>query len=165
MLADDADAFAHIPAIAALTRRAREAADTIDRLTSSGEAVAYRTDIFENLPNGKLTRLILDASEVKDPDPDWKPLVYASPREGYVEVPVEHYLVWSNEHNAWWRANSAGYSRSILGAGLYSRDEALSIAATSRDGWRVDRAPDELPVALADIPPEIAAALQSKKPE
>lgn len=65
------------------------AADTIDRLTSTGEAVAWRTDIFENLPNGKLTRLILDAAEVKDPDPDWKPLFYASPREGHVEVPRE----------------------------------------------------------------------------
>jgi hypothetical protein len=69
------------------------AADTIDRLTSTGEAVAYRTDIFENLPNGKLTRLILDASEVKDPDPDWKPLFYSSPREGPVEVPDGMVLV------------------------------------------------------------------------
>lgn len=40
--------------------------------------VAYRTDIFESLPNGKLSRLIMEASEVKDPDPDWTPLVPAA---------------------------------------------------------------------------------------
>lgn len=38
------------------------------------EPVAWRTDIFESLPNGKLTRLILDASEVGEMDHDWQPL-------------------------------------------------------------------------------------------
>lgn len=47
----------------------------------SGEEkpAAWRTDIFEQLSNGRLTRLVLDADEVTDPSPDWKPL-YATPR-------------------------------------------------------------------------------------
>jgi hypothetical protein len=88
---------------------------------------------------------------------------FASPQretEGR-EITEARYLVWSNEHHAWWRANSAGYARSILEAGVYSRDEALAIARTARDGWDVNRAPDEIAVALADIPAEIRAALQS----
>lgn len=43
------------------------------------EAVAWRTDIFESMPNGRMTRLILDASELRvAPDADWTALVPAS---------------------------------------------------------------------------------------
>lgn len=79
-------------------------------------------------------------------------------QQGGVSEEDVGYLVWSNEHRAWWRAGSQGYSRSILGAGIYSRAEALEIARTARDGWDVDRAPDEIAVALADIPAPIRAA-------
>jgi hypothetical protein len=75
---------------------------------------------------------------------------------------VTDYLVWSNEHRAWWRANSQGYSTLIAGAGLYTRAEAVAIAAGSRDGWHMDRRPDEIAVAIADIPEHIRAALSSK---
>lgn len=37
------------------------------------------------------------------------------------------YVIWSNEHRAWWRANSCGYSVNIMGAGLYEKDEAEKI--------------------------------------
>lgn len=78
---------------------------------------------------------------------------------GAEAVPETRYLVWSNEHNAWWRANSQGYSRSILGAGIYSREEAIDIADKSRNGWSVAERPDEIAVALADIPAKIRAVV------
>jgi formylmethanofuran dehydrogenase subunit E len=37
------------------------------------------------------------------------------------------FLLWSVEHNAWWRANSAGYSVEIWDAGLYSDAESAEI--------------------------------------
>ena len=49
--------------------------DAAESATAGVPVVAYRTDIFESLPNGKLSRLILEASEVRDPDADWTPLV------------------------------------------------------------------------------------------
>ncbi len=38
------------------------------------------------------------------------------------------HLIWSNEHRAWWRANGAGYTDSILDErlGMYTADEAAS---------------------------------------
>ncbi len=40
-------------------------------------------------------------------------------------------LIWSKEHNAWWRANSQGYATNLACAGLYERAEADSIASDS----------------------------------
>lgn len=37
------------------------------------------------------------------------------------------YLVWSEEHGAWWRANKYGYTREILEAGMYSEEDAREI--------------------------------------
>lgn len=71
----------------------------------------------------------------------------------------DRYLVWSNEHRAWWRAESAGYASSILHAGLYSRAVAIDIADKSRNGWSVTERPDEIAVALADIPKAIRDAV------
>lgn len=53
---------------------------------SGTKVVAWRTDIFENLPNGKLTRLILDAEEVTDPGEDWTALYAAPPSPGWYEA-------------------------------------------------------------------------------
>ena len=73
----------------------------------------------------------------------------------------EPYLVWSNEHHAWWRPNSRGYAKSIEDAGVYSREEAMDIAGTSRNGWTVDHTPDEIPVAVSDIPERMRAAIRA----
>ncbi|MDB5597416.1 MAG: hypothetical protein JWM36_4377 [Hyphomicrobiales bacterium] len=61
------------------------------------------------------------------------------------------YLVWSNEHRAWWRPNCAGYTIHSAAAGRYPRGEALSICRGARNGWNPDRAPDEVPVAERDL--------------
>lgn len=65
----------------------------------------------------------------------------------------EPYLVWSNEHRAWWRPNSAGYTTHVSAAGRYSRDEAIGIAKGARDGWswRDSHIPDEIAVREADV--------------
>lgn len=62
----------------------------------------------------------------------------------------DKYLVWSNEHGAWWRANSQGYTMHLAMAGQYERDEALKICGLGRDGWRSNGAPDEIPVRMED---------------
>lgn len=61
------------------------------------------------------------------------------------------YLIWSNEHQAWWRPHSAGYTIASEQAGRYSHEEAVKISASARDGWRPGSPPPELPVAEADV--------------
>lgn len=61
------------------------------------------------------------------------------------------YLIWSNEHQAWWRAGSAGYTVHSEQAGHYGRTEALKISASARDGWRRGTPPPEIAVPLADV--------------
>ena len=58
------------------------------------------------------------------------------------------YLVWSNEHRAWWRPNSQGYTTKIEAAGRYDRDEAIAISRGR--GWPATGIPDEVPVREVD---------------
>lgn len=62
----------------------------------------------------------------------------------------KNYLVWSNEHRAWWGPNRAGYYSSIAAAGRYTRDEALKICVGARGGRQFNKNPSETPVLLAD---------------
>jgi len=39
----------------------------------------------------------------------------------------DRYLIWSNEHRAWWRPGGYGYTAVLLEAGRYSREKALHI--------------------------------------
>ena len=73
------------------------------------------------------------------------------------------YLIWSNEHAAWRRPNSQGYTTHLVAAGQYSRDEALSICGLGRDGWRSVGAPDEIPVRVEDAR-ACSSLFQSKMP-
>lgn len=61
------------------------------------------------------------------------------------------YLIWSAQHGMWWGPARAGYVRDLRRAGRYSRDDAISICATARDGWPAgDAIPSEIPVREAD---------------
>ncbi|HEX4713543.1 MAG TPA: hypothetical protein VH164_01305 [Ktedonobacteraceae bacterium] len=37
------------------------------------------------------------------------------------------YVIWSEEHGAWWLEGSLGYTRSLVQAGRYSQEQALLI--------------------------------------
>lgn len=77
----------------------------------------------------------------------------------------EQYLVWSNQHRAWWRPNSAGYTRDVRAAGRYTRAEAIDISGTARDGWKDPaKIPDELAINIQDMPPDIFAAMPAHDP-
>lgn len=66
---------------------------------------------------------------------------------------VERYLIWSNQHRAWWRANSAGYTVYVTAAGIYSKEEALDVSWKGRDGWESEqKCPAEIAVPLSSIP-------------
>ena len=42
-------------------------------------------------------------------------------------APTDGVLIWSYEHNAWWGAQSIGYTRDLLRSGVYDRAEATDI--------------------------------------
>lgn len=62
----------------------------------------------------------------------------------------EPFLIWSNEHSAWWNPGRAGYTTHLALAGRYSHAEALAISVDARGGWRPGSPPPEIPVAEAD---------------
>lgn len=85
---------------------------------------------------------------------------HASLKARVEELESEDYLVWSNQHRAWWRPNSCGYTTDIRSAGRYSRDEAISISGQSRDGWgKPNDLPEELAIPISALPKNIRAAL------
>lgn len=44
------------------------------------------------------------------------------------------WLIWSNEHNGWWRANRQGYCHFRKDAGKYTYEQALEICANANYG-------------------------------
>ena len=66
-------------------------------------------------------------------------------------APVESpYLVWSNEHRAWWAPGERGYTRIIERAGRYTRADALTIASRRGGGWQTESNPYEIAIPEAD---------------
>lgn len=63
---------------------------------------------------------------------------------------MSEYLVWSNEHKAWWGPNNAGYYTSLKSAGRYSREDALEICVGARGGRQFNENPTEVPILEAD---------------
>jgi hypothetical protein len=58
----------------------------------------------------------------------------------------ELYLVWSNEHGRWWRANHQGYTSIIALAGRYRRKEAMEICDGANFAIPKGREPNEVMV-------------------
>jgi hypothetical protein len=44
---------------------------------------------------------------------------------------TRHYLIWSNEHRMWWRADQRGYTDAIVEAGRYPYNEAQQIVLSA----------------------------------
>lgn len=64
---------------------------------------------------------------------------------------MSDYLIWSNEHGAWWGPGYSGYGQRIENAGRYSRLEAIEICSQAMPG-RYGSAPlQEIPVRLEDL--------------
>jgi hypothetical protein len=65
---------------------------------------------------------------------------------------AELYLVWSNEHGAWWGPARTGYVQRIENAGTYTHEQALQICTDAMPGTsaRIGMLP-EIPVRLADL--------------
>ncbi len=78
----------------------------------------------------------------------------------------EKYLVWSNEHSAWWGPDCAGYTRIIANAGRYDRAKALSIAGTRDGGWHVRKGnPDEIAIPEQDAIDQYADITRAQEVE
>ena len=61
------------------------------------------------------------------------------------------YLIWSNEHVAWWRPDRCGYTAYIDAAGRYSREDAIKICSSANYGFiQDDENPCEIPVLEQD---------------
>ena len=60
------------------------------------------------------------------------------------------YLIWSNEHMAWWTSAKWEYTYNISEAGLYTWAEARDICkeANIAVNWQKKGIPNEIPVPL-----------------
>jgi hypothetical protein len=74
---------------------------------------------------------------------------------GYVADLVK---VWSFEHDAWWRPNSAGYTMREDEAGLYERAEAEEIVRSANHGGQLNE--DIVEVQQPSLPEQIAALIR-----
>lgn len=61
------------------------------------------------------------------------------------------YLVWSNEHGAWWKAGGWGYSTGLRNAGHFTRDEAIQICRQALHSAVHIGSVAEVPVRLDDV--------------
>lgn len=61
-----------------------------------------------------------------------------------------HFLIWSHQHGAWWRANQNGYTSDIDQAGRYPMQEAYNICASANRGMKRRYPPNELAINESD---------------
>lgn len=72
---------------------------------------------------------------------------------------ADPYLIWSNEHNAWWGPGSCGYAPGLTGAGTYTREEALRICRDAIPTAAHVRRIAEIPVRFTDVSEFIRGAM------
>jgi hypothetical protein len=68
----------------------------------------------------------------------------------------EAWLIWSNEHKAWWKPGSSGYTNIARDAGHYSFEQARQICRDAnqfRGCGFMKMEPNETMVALKDSVP------------
>jgi hypothetical protein len=61
-----------------------------------------------------------------------------------------NYVVWSNEHAAWWGPKHCGYYTHLSSAGRYTRSDAIGICKGARGGRAFNKNPSEVPILLHD---------------
>jgi hypothetical protein len=62
----------------------------------------------------------------------------------------DEYYIWSNEHRGWWGPAARGYF-GLVGAGLYTRKQALEICRDAIPAASHIGCIDDIPVRKADI--------------
>ncbi len=77
------------------------------------------------------------------------------------------WLVWSNEHRAWWRAERCGYTSSESEAGRYTFAAAKEIC---RDGgnpraWSNEKGPYEMMVPAPEVMEQFSGATSAIDPD
>lgn len=60
------------------------------------------------------------------------------------------FMIWSNEHRAWWGPNNIGYTTNLSKAGVYSAEAAMRICEHATHDWHCE--PVEVPVRIDDLP-------------
>ncbi|TYB69690.1 hypothetical protein FXF51_05885 [Nonomuraea sp. PA05] len=69
---------------------------------------------------------------------------------GINEPPVKVWLVWSNEHDAWWGPARRGYTHDVWAAGRYAETDAAVICRRAAYGWREGALPPEVMVSAPE---------------
>lgn len=59
---------------------------------------------------------------------------------------VMSYLIWSNEHRAWWKPNQRGHTTRTDKAGRFTSFEARSIVMNANRFQKPDETPNEIMV-------------------
>lgn len=54
------------------------------------------------------------------------------------------FLIWSNEHEGWWRPNRQGYTAHKHQAGFYTFDEAVNICIDANEFQEFGEKPNEM---------------------
>lgn len=73
------------------------------------------------------------------------------------------YLIWSNEHRAWWAPRRNGYTGDYFAAGRYSRAEAIEICKRALPGSHVG-VPNEIPISTDDMAEVLWDEINASKP-
>lgn len=64
------------------------------------------------------------------------------------------WLIWSNEHNAWWGPGHCGYPDDIAAAGGYTLAQAIEIC--TQRSWMRGRVPPETMIHESSLPQAVA---------
>ena len=65
------------------------------------------------------------------------------------------WLIWRNEHGAWWRPGSMGYTRILSKAGRYTHKEASEIVDNANRYQREGEIPNEAMLLSPEAPAKI----------
>ena len=70
---------------------------------------------------------------------------------------MRNYMIWSFEHDAWWKPMSLGYTKDPRQAGQYDPDKALDIVHRSNRGYsRRPTVVNECMIPAVCVLPELA---------
>lgn len=72
------------------------------------------------------------------------------------------WLVWSNEHKAWWGPSSSGYRLKVEQAGRYTWAEALRCCESRT--YSGEKMPPEVPVPSPELEAMLSAAIVGQRP-